>query len=123
MRVRDRREYMARYNRLPSTRAKQRVYDQTDQRKQQNRTNKLRSKYNLTIAEWDAMFLSQGKVCAVCSSTSPGGRFGGRWQTDHNHKTDKTRGILCVKCNRGIGLLNDDPLLLRAAVTYLEKHK
>lgn len=38
---------------------------------------------------------------------------------DHDHKTSKFRGYLCHKCNRGIGFLNDDPLLVLKAADYL----
>jgi hypothetical protein len=38
---------------------------------------------------------------------------------DHCHNTGVFRGILCNKCNRGIGLLEDDPARCRAAASYL----
>jgi hypothetical protein len=31
------------------------------------------------------------------------------------------RGLLCVRCNTVLGLLRDDPEILRAAIAYLEK--
>ena len=40
---------------------------------------------------------------------------------DHNHKTNKVRGILCAACNWGIGMFKDDPILLQSALTYLNK--
>ena len=38
---------------------------------------------------------------------------------DHNHKTGKTRGVLCARCNLGLGQFNDDPILLTNAVQYI----
>ena len=39
---------------------------------------------------------------------------------DHDHQTLKIRGWLCAPCNKGIGLFEDNPGLLRAAIKYLE---
>jgi hypothetical protein len=35
--------------------------------------------------------------------------------------TGLIRGLLCVKCNCALGLLNDDPELFVTAKKYLEK--
>ncbi len=40
---------------------------------------------------------------------------------DHDHETGKVRGVLNTKINMGIGLFNNDPVLLRAAADYLER--
>jgi len=79
---------------------------------------KILQKFGLTKEAWHALLDSQGGRCAVCGSDSPGGR--GQWHTDHCHKTNKVRGLLCAGCNRGIGLLKDDPNVLLAAAIYLE---
>ena len=42
---------------------------------------------------------------------------------DHNHKTGKIRGLLCSKCNFGIGQFNDDLKLIDSVKKYLIKHK
>lgn len=59
-------------------------------------------------------------LCDICQ-----GPPDGRWETltiDHDHNRDNHfRGLLCSKCNRGIGYFQDDPALLRAAAKYLER--
>lgn len=39
---------------------------------------------------------------------------------DHNHSTGKFRGLLCKKCNLGLGNFNDSPELLQKAIEYLK---
>lgn len=42
---------------------------------------------------------------------------------DHCHKTGKARALLCHNCNRGLGLMQDDPEILREAANYVERHR
>ncbi len=39
---------------------------------------------------------------------------------DHDHKTGKTRGLLCSNCNRGLGLLKDSIQIVKNALKYLK---
>lgn len=39
---------------------------------------------------------------------------------DHNHKTDKMRGVLCHLCNAGLGMFTDNKGKLLSAIKYLE---
>lgn len=41
---------------------------------------------------------------------------------DHCHKTNRIRGLLCSKCNKGIGLLKEDINIMNNAIKYLEKY-
>jgi len=69
--------------------------------KAQRRKWYLKSRYGLEYGEWDLLFLSQGKRCAICDGKNPGNKQG--WCTDHCHETGKVRGILCHNCNTDMG--------------------
>jgi hypothetical protein len=67
----------------------------------------------------------QGGRCAICPTTEPGGRGG--WHVDHDHACCPRgrscgrciRGLLCTRCNVGLGQFRDDPNLLANAIKYL----
>ena len=91
----------------------------TEKVKEIVRFSTIKNKYGISKSEWNALFESQGRACAICVKTEPIGH----WSTDHCHTTGKVRGILCSNCNSGIGQLGDDINRLKAAINYLEKHK
>lgn len=77
-------------------------------------------KYGMTDNDYLEMLKSQGGVCAICGSSSPGGKTG-FFHTDHSHKTGKIRGLLCSNCNLVLGLFKDDTSILKKAIDYLEQ--
>ena len=77
----------------------------------------LKKKYNLSVEQYEQMCKDHNHVCAICNKPEP--RKNGRLCVDHNHKTDKVRGLLCSKCNAGLGLFKDNPKLLLKAIEYL----
>jgi hypothetical protein len=88
------------------------------------RDKTYRAKYGIGIKEYDEMFESQNGTCFLCPSLA--GDNGilkelKRLFIDHNHVTGKVRKLLCSNCNFGLGLFNDDPVLLRKAAAYLRK--
>lgn len=76
-------------------------------------------KYGITLEEYDALLAKQGGVCAICKC-SPDVQHHKVLAVDHCHDSKKVRGLLCDRCNLGIGGLKDNPELLQAAITYLE---
>lgn len=63
-----------------------------------------------------------GEICEICRVTlTTKGPHG--YTLDHDHRSGIVRGWLCVKCNAGLGNFGDNPEYLRAAATYLEKHR
>ncbi len=78
------------------------------------RASHLKHKYNITIAQFDNMLLSQGGVCKICKLLSP------NMVVDHDHATQAVRGILCAHCNSMIGFAKDSVANLKSAIDYLE---
>ena len=56
-------------------------------------------KYNLTLAQFDELLKIQDSKCAICLGP-PGTKKG--FHVDHDHVTDKVRGLLCHTCNQGM---------------------
>lgn len=89
-----------------------------------NRKRNLK-KFGLTIEQYDEMLQSQNNVCLICQkpevvehhSTGKAGML----VVDHDHETNIVRGLLCTKCNKGIGLLGDNPDNLIRAANYLTR--
>lgn len=105
-------------------RARDRRRNQNPARQHQARERALMSRYGLTMAEYDLLLESQGHVCAICRSPESGRNKAGkvmRWHVDHCHETGLVRGLLCSKCNTGLGLFGDSPSLMMRAMTYLMK--
>lgn len=90
-----------------------------------NRENRF-SKYGLTPAGVLLMLEYQKYACLICRSKLLLGssRKGNptSLNIDHDHKTGKVRGLLCQRCNRGLGQFLDDHKLLRQAAQYLESN-
>lgn len=74
----------------------------------------LRSRFGITLAQYNELSDRQGGVCAVCRQPAV-------LAVDHCHTTGRIRGLLCMPCNTAIGQFRDDPGLLRAAATYVEE--
>lgn len=75
-----------------------------------------KSRYGLSQKVFDELLAKQGGKCAICSANITWPK---RLHVDHCHKTGRVRGLLCTRCNRGIGMLGDDPSLLKIAVIYV----
>ena len=72
-------------------------------------------KYGLTKQDYQDMFQKQQGKCFICQESS------NNLFIDHCHNTTLVRGLLCRDCNNAIGLLKDDPEILKRALLYLGK--
>ena len=67
----------------------------------------------------ESLRVAQNDRCAICGiqeADAPKGRL----HLDHDHQTREIRGLLCGRCNIGIGHVQGLPALLAAAIKYLQ---
>jgi hypothetical protein len=76
------------------------------------RRRNLKQNYNTTPEEIDSLTEAQGGLCAICRKAKV-------LVPDHKHGIKVVRGLLCHKCNQGIGYFDDSPELLQSAIDYL----
>lgn len=78
-------------------------------------------KYGITIDDYEATIEAQNGKCDCCGRelelANPK-----KVSVDHDHKTGKTRGIVCQRCNVMLALLDDEEAL-QNALSYTRKHK
>lgn len=88
---------------------------------------KLSSKWralNFNIEKYNKLLIEQNNLCAICHKEETLKGVSGkikRFAVDHCHKTGKIRGLLCGKCNKSIGLFEDNIEKLQKAISYLCK--
>lgn len=83
------------------------------------RDAELRSHYGISLIEWEILFSKQGRRCAICKIKKPNTKR--QWFTDHDHKKNFIRGILCGFCNTLLGNAKESIYVLKAAIKYLRK--
>lgn len=94
--------------------------EKKEARREYSRRKKIESNYKISYEELEEMLREQGGVCGICGielTFSPKATA----CVDHCHSTGAIRGILCRKCNAGIGALGDTASSVAKAVVYLQK--
>ena len=81
-------------------------------------------RFGITAERYAEMVEAQGGLCAICGKPECETRNGKvkALAVDHDHESGRIRGLLCVACNTGLGKLGDDPVVLRKAAAYVERH-
>jgi len=75
---------------------------------------RIRRKYGIGVDDYNSAALIQDGKCALCR------RGDARLVIDHDHKTGRFRGLLCVRCNAAMGTFGDSVEGLQKAMLYLE---
>jgi hypothetical protein len=83
------------------------------------REYRMRTRFGISIEEYEKMLSEQNGGCAICGSFI-NNNLRKNLAVDHCHNTGKVRGLLCHKCNSGIGFFDDDINLLENAISYLK---
>lgn len=85
-----------------------------EEKKRKAKDRNLRNRYGITLEQFESILESQGGICPVCEES------GKVMCLDHNHKTLKVRGVVCLNCNlRVIGGARDQDYKLVNAARYV----
>lgn len=85
------------------------------------RARMLYSTYRMTVEQFDAMVQAQNGLCAICGFAPVGRGKTDFLVVDHCHDSGKVRSLLCGKCNSALGLLDENPDILRSMLRYIKK--
>ena len=78
----------------------------------------LMKKYGISTEFYEQERIKQQYSCYLCGeheNKQPHKRL----HVDHCHTTGKYRGLLCNKCNAGLGFFNDNIAVLQKAIEYI----
>ncbi len=97
------------------------------------RNTSYKSTYGITLEQYNQILESQDGKCPACGETDPtvASKRTKVFPIDHDHNCCPgtkscgkcVRGILCMNCNRAMGLLQDNISILQNMITYLQKYQ
>jgi CRISPR/Cas system-associated protein Cas10 (large subunit of type III CRISPR-Cas system) len=73
--------------------------------------------YGVTIEWYENKLKEQDYRCAICGNKSD--ILKKQLDVDHCHYTGKVRGLLCNRCNTGLGQFKDNEKIINNAISYL----
>jgi hypothetical protein len=115
--------YAKEYHRRPEVKKREKAYSKgyhyRPEIKRRQQSYALQRTFGITIVDKETLFDIQNGSCAICKRKL---NEISKAHIDHDHKTDKIRGLLCHNCNTALGMLRDDTGILYEAIKYLDKH-
>ena len=81
--------------------------------------SRIKNIYGVSLDHIENLYDAQCGKCALCGEPVSRDKI----QIDHCHKTRVVRGLLCRKCNIGLGMFNEDSSLIEKAVSYINQFK
>lgn len=124
-------DYYRRYGRWPNTAAckpccrkrAREIYEVKHKLKNKPPIKKITSTdcyrkrvYGVSRDMFNKIKKDQGFVCKICGLPEEKIKL----CVDHCHTCNQVRGLLCSRCNSGIGLLKDNIDILASAISYLQ---
>lgn len=70
---------------------------------------------------YDELLAGQGNKCAICKVDRQ--YLDRNLAVDHDHSNDEVRGLLCTRCNTGLGYFYDNIEVMKDAIQYLINHR
>jgi len=86
--------------------------------KERARRHQLKMKYGITPEKYKEMLWLQGGHCIFCDRTPDQERYG-VLTVDHDHKTGRVRGLLCITHNRSLGVFGDNEEGILKVLAYV----
>ena len=87
--------------------------------KEYRKSQHFKCMYKISLEDYYDMLAEQDHRCKICGSTKSGTSQHDNLVVDHDHVTGKVRGLLCDRCNRGLGYFRDDYTNMVMAAKYL----
>jgi len=110
----NRKEYLKQYCKEYNIKNKNRIF-------KMKKAWELKSRYNLTLDQYDLMLKQQDNCCKICNIHES--KLNRKLSVDHCHTTNKVRGLLCMECNTLLGKVKDNINTLNNAIDYLNNNK
>lgn len=86
----------------------------------------LKKDHGITIETYECMLRDQDYKCAICFKQETATHLNGRLKmlcVDHDHATNKIRGLLCNRCNSALGYIYESFDTAMNMAKYIMKHK
>jgi hypothetical protein len=105
--------------------SKKRIYNKEHTKERREKT--IIKNFGINNEQYNNLLYKQNNLCAIClnpeKGIDPRTNRNFNLAIDHDHIDGGIRGLLCSKCNRGLGSFKDNINLLKRAIGYLEDYK
>jgi hypothetical protein len=100
-------------------------FEEISKKQKEIRTRTRGWQFGLEPGAYEKLFTEQKGLCKICRKPETKKNQWGNvsLSVDHDHDTGKVRGLLCNRCNLGLGYFQDDTEALTSAVSYLRDHR